>query len=1337
MFKGTSSKMGNITWKSVFVPSTGYLYLLFCTGATTFDYTLIGIGVVAAIGAGIPFPLLGILFGQLVDDLSSQACSSSQQTSGTMSDSVVQKVLYIIYITIANFFLIYLYSFSFSLFSERLVRRLRTTYITSLLRQSPAYFDVLPSGSVRHNLDTSLPSIQTGTSEKVGLCISSISYFVAAYVVAFMKSPRLAGVLFAIVPAFIIMATIGSHYGGKYAKQMSGHVSKATGVANAGLSNMIVVKAFGASTKLERVFEEHVGRARAEGIKKSIASSVQMGLLYFIAYSANALAFWFGSREIAESVNINGAEGASVGNVYTVIFILVDASFIISQVAPFLQLFATATAAYSELAPTLESSSSIDGVQSETGIKLESVKGDIEFKNVSFSYASRPDVRVLKDFNLLIPARQHTAIVGLSGSGKSTLAALIDRLYDPQTGSVLLDGHDLRVLNPKSMRRFIGCVEQNGKLFDRSILENIAHGLINSPKPEHADLQVTLLDSSLSSLAKRLQNGDKLEAVLSDADISTRKIWDLVSDAAQTANASAFIATLSHGLATSAGAAGSQLSGGQKQRIVLARAIIRQPEILLLDEATASLDSTSEHLIQAALRGFIGGRTTVTIAHRLSTVKEADNIVVMRDGQIVEQGTYMNLLEANGALAEMIRLQDVGSDYSGQSGSSTPRLAPGPRAASIDTTVVNEFTPYGFAAEEKFLDVDGRDVGKPEGVAQVKEVRPASNKTSGKIRNLISVFGMSRPWLGFVLLGLAASTIVGGSHSGEAVIFGYTIGGLAPCKGADGILSSGRLFGLLFFILAIVEFFANVISTSSFGRVAESLLYRVRMQILGSLFHQDIEWHESEGRTPSSLVSYISSDANSLSGLTGTVFGVIFAILMNMISGIIVAHVFAWKIAVVLLAVVPVLLAAGFLRLRVLAQFHERHQKAFANSVGIATEAMGSIKTIATFSLEKEILETYERSLEKPYKETIRSIAFGNMWLAVAFSISNLVYALAYWWGSKQISEGKYNQTQFFIVLPALLFSAQSCGQMFSLAPDVSKASVAAGRVLELIRAGPSTQVYNQRKIRDVESCSSSATEIDEKLPVGEAGLGIKFCDVRFSYPSRPGISILKGLSLNIAPNTFVALVGPSGAGKSTIISLLERFYVPSSGDILLNNMSLARLSGSGFRDDIALVPQASALFEGTVRFNVCLGARTSGIEPTEEDVVEACKAANIHNTIVAMKDGYDTMCGPNGDQFSGGQMQRLAIARALIRKPRLLLLDESTSALDAESEALMQESLDKCCRGNGLTVVAVAHRLRTIKNADRIFLIEEGRCADEGDHAQLLERSDTYRKNVALQTLE
>ena len=300
-----------------------YIDLVFRSGLEPIDWVLLTVGICASAAAGVPFPILGILFGELVDNLDSTQCTASDDELYGISDSIEQKVLTVLYVTIANFVLIWVHTSCWSMFSERLVRRLRKAYLGSILRQELAFFDTLPAGEVASRLDADLSSIQTGTSEKVGICISSLSYFVAAYIVAFIKAPALAGMLFSIVPAFLIMALGGGHFVKKYAASASEHIAAATGVASAGLSNMTIVHAFGANTKLEKMFGEHLSKAQVFGVKKTLWAGVQLGLLYFIAYSANALAFWQGSTLIAKAVERQDA-GTSVGDVYTVIFILVD-----------------------------------------------------------------------------------------------------------------------------------------------------------------------------------------------------------------------------------------------------------------------------------------------------------------------------------------------------------------------------------------------------------------------------------------------------------------------------------------------------------------------------------------------------------------------------------------------------------------------------------------------------------------------------------------------------------------------------------------------------------------------------------------------------------------------------------------------------------------------------------------------------------------------------------------------------------------------------------------------------------------------------------------------------
>ncbi|KAL9613823.1 MAG: hypothetical protein Q9167_001670 [Letrouitia subvulpina] len=1175
--------------------------------------------------------------------------------------------------------------------------------------------------------------IRSGTSEKVGICISSFSYLTGAYVVAFTKDARLAGMLTSLVPAYILMATLGGRYVGRYTSLMSDHIAAATAVASEALSNMALVQAFGANRRLERKFTLSLGKARREGIKRAAVAAVQAGLLFFIAYSANALAFWQGSRTAAATTRGDESD-ITIGAVYTVIFLLVDASFVVSQVAPFLQIFGAAVAAVEKLQKVVGRTSIIDGTSTTNGVAFSPIVGHLEFRNVTFAYPSRPSREVLRDVSMNFPAGKHTAIVGVSGSGKSTIASLTSRLYDPSQGSIFLDGHNICDVNVQHLRRHIGTVQQEAWLLDRSVLETIAHGLVNSTGELKDFYESTLLGPSLLDLTRAVRDGLPFKDAVSEKGPIVSRIVDLVRSAAVRANADDFICNLEYGYANLVGPGGAQLSGGERQKLAFARALIKDPVILIFDEATSSLDSTSERKIQASIHDVLSSKTTISIAHRLSTIKDADNIIVFQEGRLVEQGTHSTLLAQNGYYAEMVQTQAL----------QTTLVVNADEATDFDgvlTTSASEKDPSIYSGRTF------RRENSMSGHGPSKNPQDQHNLGMSSRSFLSTVHGIAvllRPQLVLISFGVFASIIVGGSYSGDAVIFGHTIGSLSPCRGSQSILASGKLFGLLFFILALVTLTATFISGASFGAVSERLIHGVRVLIFRTLLGQDVCWHVSEGRNPATLLSYISRDASALASLTGTITGTIFAILTNLFVGILLTHIIAWKIAIVLLATLPLLLGSGFMRLRVLAQLQTRHQIAYSTSIGITVEAVSSIKTVASLGLEAEFYQVYSRSLGGPYQASIRAISYANFWLATAFSVSNLIYALAYWWGSKQIVEGFYSQTQFFIVLPALLFSAQSCGQMFALAPDLSNARVASAKILDLLHIDSAKeracisaavkQFCTEKDDRDLEV--GDPLSVAHGKNIDQTGSKVLFRDVRFSYPTRPQLEILHGLDLDILPGRFYALVGPSGAGKSTIISLIEKFFQPTSGRIEIDGRDLVDTEANLLREKISLVPQDSVLFDDTVDFNIALGAHRD-CEATEVEITEACQLANIHDMIVGLPHGYKTRCGPCGNLFSGGQKQRLCIARALLRRPSLLLLDEPTSALDAESEVQFQDTLDKILQRKNMTVLAVAHRLHTIQKAERIFLIDEGRCVDQGTHEDLFQRSAFFRGSVLHQALD
>ena len=956
----------------------------------------------------------------------------------------------------------------------------------------------------------------------------------------------------------------------------------------------------------------------------------------------------------------------------------------------------------------------------------------MSFKNISFSYPSRPDNPVLRDVSFECPAGKHTALVGLSGSGKSTIAGLSCRLYDPSEGTVTLDGHDVRTLNVTNHRSFMSLVQQEPSLLDRSILENIALGMVNSPQPDHARFQPIILSPVLAEIAEKIRSGQELSAASQPHGEDVTELVDLIRNAASLADASGFIEGLENGYGTTVGISGKLVSGGQRQRIALARALIRDPKILILDEATASLDSASEHRIQMAVESIARDRTLISIAHRLSTIKRADNIIVMSQGQIIEQGTHMDLMALNGSYAGMVRLQNVESKQNDD----TPSLS-----STVKGDVENPLTENSSALAEKKIEPldpkDGKNSNQQEVSPEPEETKADLDSDKSTWTVLEYIGRMVRPNILWLIMAVTAATIVGATYSASGLLFGFTVGNLSPCNSESRILWAGMLFGGLFFMLAVVEFLAYTASWSGFGYVAEKLLYKIRVLSFRSLYQQEMEWHQSGGRTATTLLSVITSDAAAVGSFSGSIMGTMFAISVNFLIAIVMSHILSWKIAIVCLVTIPILIGSGIMQVRSLAKFERKHADAFANAVGITAEAVNSFKTVSSLSLENEVMGCYRRSLKAPRREMARASAYTNVWLAIANSAGGLIYAFAYWWGSTRIVKGEATQIEFFVILMAMVVSAQLWGQMFTLAPEVTRARAAASRILSLLDLGSDGSVHSGDNLnpdatgeKDVEASG----EASRPAPSGaNRGSTITFRNVGFSYPASPHIQTLQSMSFTVQSGQFCGLVGPSGAGKSTIMALVQRMYKPTSGTVEIDGVDIGKREGTEFRDDIAVVPQDCALFDGSVKFNVGIGSRR-GHEASQAEIEEACKLANIHETIMTLPDKYDTECGPNGSRLSGGQRQRLAIARALVRKPRLLLLDESTSALDAESERALQEGLEQAARG--ITVIAITHRLHTVRKADVILVVEGGRVVEKGRHEELVETSETYRVNALQQML-
>ncbi|KAF2187080.1 multidrug resistance protein [Zopfia rhizophila CBS 207.26] len=1228
--------------------------------ADPFDVFLRCLAALAALGSGTAEPLMAIIFGNLVNIFNGDPPVSPEE----FRSQVNKNALYFVYLFVGKFACVYTAAVLFNLTASRMAGKIRLRYLRTVLHQPISYFDKNAPGSIATSLANDTNVIQVGLSEKLGIVFQVISMVTSAFIISFTRNWKLTLVTATMVPYMIVSTGFFGGLSTNVETKVNEKLSNASGVAEEALSSILNITAMGAKEKIVQIFDVHLKEATRYFKRIGPLQAGIYGNMFLAVHSAYALSLFYGVKLVSRGEITNG------GTVVTVLFCMILASSAMAFLAPLIPDFTKAAASAQKIVKMIGDSKD-DKTSQDDGAQLnpETLRGKLEMKEVSFAYPERPTVTVLDNMNLRIPPNKVTAIVGHSGSGKSTIVGLLERWYALGQGSILVDGQDIKDLDLRWWRTQIGLVQQEPMLFNDTIYHNVLNGL------RGADFQ------QLPDAKKR----------------------ELVINACKQANAHHFIEQLPNGYDTLAGERAGLLSGGQKQRIAVARSIVSNPKVLLLDEATSALDSEAERAVSAALEKASRGRTTVMIAHKLSTVVNANNIVVLNKGIIVEQGTHSELLALGGHYCRLLQAQGSSHDNSGRET---------PIEDEINQTVSRKLTRTSTKAvydptNDITSSIESQEISRRYGI----------------LHCVFKIYSEQKSLVAPSILGLIAGMIGGAAFPLQAVFFSR-LTTVFVHQGQE-LIDRGNFWALMFFVLGISQLLAYLVLFSFMGMVGAKIGQVYRRDYLKSMLSQDVGFFQAEGNTSGGLTALLSADGFDVSMLFASNSGLIVIFITNLISCIILAIAVYWKMALVaLFGCLPPLLAAGFMRMRMDLTAQDRCATSFLESARYSTEAVAAIRTVSSLTMESKVESMYHQKLQAASASSIKLMMVGMALYALSDTMALAASALAFWYGGRLVSFGELSVTQYFIIFAAVIFGGQSAGLMFGFTSSTNKAHAAMNRMLSLIHSKPPI---------------NSSTGVDPKSsPPSSDTPTVEFRDVRFRYPSRPTVPVLRGISLSVSRGSHVCVVGPSGCGKSTLVVLLERFYdllgssedekVQNSGEICVYGRPIVEWDIIKLRKMMGLVAQDTTLYQGTIRDNILMGIDETEATQSDEDIetriTTACKEANIHDFITSLPQGYATDVGARGVALSGGQRQRLALARCLIRNPEILLLDEATSALDPESEKAVREALTKTRKERErLTVISVTHQVESMRDADYVFVMDKGIVVEEGKWEVLMSR--------------